>query len=282
VICDVWYVSVADISPLPSLLPSSLSPPLPHADTGATGGRSQVGDINAALDAEDEAALKARLEREEKQREEELEGLRKSVENTTELLATLDRTTGNSTARIRQLESELERLLSEGEVGTCVHVYVCMCTCACVCENANPSPLLPPPPHTHMSLSEQAMERDILIKRKTLEMLPSAAANIEKLQGICGASSAKLLQLAQEWEQHRRPLLDQIRTVQNTSGDRRAGCVEAYLCVFMCIYVYLCVFMCVCMCLVMCVCTCTPCVPRAMCVNLPHLLRTPSPADAKR
>ena len=70
------------------------------------------------------------------------------------------------------------------------------------------------------------MERDILIKRKTLEMLPNATANIAKLQGICGASSAKLLQLAQEWEKHRRPLLDQIRTVQNTSGDRRVRCKE--------------------------------------------------------
>ena len=73
----------------------------------------------------------------------------------------------------------------------------------------------------------QAMERDILIKRKTLELLPNATANITKLQEICGASSARLLQLAQEWERHRRPLLDQIRSLQNTSGDRRVR----YVCV---------------------------------------------------
>ena len=72
--------------------------------------------MNAALDAEDEAALKARLEKEERGREEELESLRQSVEDTTQKLALLDRTAGNSQARIRQLESELERLLAEGEV----------------------------------------------------------------------------------------------------------------------------------------------------------------------
>ncbi len=145
---------------------------------------NRFGDLSAELDREDEASLKARLEREEQEREEELEALARAVEATNQQLATLDRTKGDSLTRIRQLESELERLQALGE----------------------------------------AMEKEILIKKKTLELLPNATANIEKLQGICAASSARLQQLAQEWEVHRQPLIDKIRTVQNTSSDRRARC----------------------------------------------------------
>jgi len=100
--------------------------------------RDRFGELNAALDAEDEAALKERLEREEKEREEELENLRKSVEGTTELLSTLDRTSGNSTARIRQLESELEKLLAEGEVcRLCIYIYVWSAMVSVVCQCVN-------------------------------------------------------------------------------------------------------------------------------------------------
>ena len=65
-----------------------------------------------------------------------------------------------------------------------------------------------------------------MIKRKTLEMLPNATANIAKLQDICGASAARLLQLAQEWEAHRRPLIDTIRNIQNSNANRRQICKE--------------------------------------------------------
>ena len=81
-------------------------------------GKDRYGDLSAiaALDAEDESARIQRLEQEEGERAAELNSLRQSIEETTEKLAALDRTTGNSQTRIRQLESELERLLAEGEV----------------------------------------------------------------------------------------------------------------------------------------------------------------------
>jgi hypothetical protein len=145
---------------------------------------SRLAGAHADLDAEDAAARKERLEREDADREADLEALRQNVEKITQQLEVLGRTQGNGSARIRQLESELEGLLAKGEL----------------------------------------LESDILLKRKTLEMLPNAAANIAKLQEICGASGARLLQLAQEWERHRKPLVDQVREITNAGSDRRDKC----------------------------------------------------------
>ena len=145
---------------------------------------NRLNGLNAELDAEDIAARKERLEREEAEKEAELEQLREKVSTLTENINTLARTQGNSSARIRQLESELSQLLSTSDV----------------------------------------LEKDILLKRKTLEMLPNAQANITTLQDICGSSGARLLQLAQEWEKHRKPLIDQIREIQNSGSDRRDKC----------------------------------------------------------
>lgn len=77
-------------------------------------------------------------------------------------------------------------------------------------------------------LSEK-LEREIILKRKTLEMLPSAADNIgliylhffdhhriAKLQAICANSAKRLMQLAQEWEDHRRPLIESLRDIKSS------------------------------------------------------------------
>jgi hypothetical protein len=151
---------------------------------GGSGLGSRLAGAHADLDAEDAAARKERLEREDAEREADLETLRQNVEKCTQQLEILGRTQGNGSARIRQLESELEGLLAKGGL----------------------------------------LENDILLKRKTLEMLPNAAANIAKLQEICGASGARLLQLAQEWEKHRKPLVDQVREITNAGSDRRDKC----------------------------------------------------------
>lgn len=55
-------------------------------------------------------------------------------------------------------------------------------------------------------------------------MLPTAADNIAKLQTICSGSSARLMQLAQEWETHRRPLVDKLRDKKGAKAKRRAKC----------------------------------------------------------
>ena len=72
----------------------------------------------------------------------------------------------------------------------------------------------------------EALKRDVLVKEKTLEMLPRAAENIEKLQNICGDSSTRLLNLSAEWEKHRHPLLAKLREVKGTKGRRKERCKE--------------------------------------------------------
>ncbi len=119
-----------------------------------------------------------------KTREKELQYLRDDVIHVTDNVASTERKQINATSRIRQLETELEQLLTYGA----------------------------------------KYEREIMIKRKTLKMLPNATANIARLQDICGASAARLLQLAQEWESHRRQLIDTIRNIQNSNAIRRQIC----------------------------------------------------------
>ena len=57
--------------------------------------------------------------------------------------------------------------------------------------------------------------------KKILEMLPNAAENIEKLQGICAASGKRLMELGQEWESHRRGLIDRLRKPKGAKTERK-------------------------------------------------------------
>lgn len=157
------------------------------ANSGAGGNSFHAASTAAALgelDAEDLRIRQARLEEEEKARQDELEALRSELQASQASFEALERRQGNASSKIRQWESELAALLSEGE----------------------------------------NLEREITIKRKTLEMLPSATENISKLQGICGGSAKRLLQLAQEWETHRRPLLEKLRDVKSSKMQRRTKC----------------------------------------------------------
>lgn len=130
------------------------------------------------------AAKKAKQELEEKEREDEIEALKAQLAAASALVDALTRQRGDATNKVRQLESEVSSLHSSAE----------------------------------------EVERDILLKRKTLEMLPSAADNIAALQNICAASAKKLMQLAQEWETHRRPLIERLREVNSRKARRRAQC----------------------------------------------------------
>ena len=68
------------------------------------------------------------------------------------------------------------------------------------------------------------LEKEILLKRKILEMLPNAAENIEKLQNICAASGKRLMELGQEWETHRRALIDRLRKPKGAKTERKLKC----------------------------------------------------------
>jgi len=155
---------------------------------GSIGGGGSLGAaLNASLaglTAEDAEIRRQRLEAEEGERQQELEDLRNAAQVAQGNLDALERQQGNASSKIRQLDSELAALLNEGE----------------------------------------ALEKEIMIKRKTLEMLPSAAENIGKLQAICGGSAKRLMQLAQEWETHRRPLVDKLRGIKASKMQRRNKC----------------------------------------------------------
>ncbi|GFT93909.1 coiled-coil domain-containing protein 22 homolog [Nephila pilipes] len=58
------------------------------------------------------------------------------------------------------------------------------------------------------------------VKKCTLSLLPDAETNIEKLQAVIEASSQRLVSLANQWEQHRVPLIDQYRELRELSSRR--------------------------------------------------------------
>lgn len=158
---------------------------------GRKGGGGSSSNAAAALAAaaadltlQDATSRKARQEEEERRRQQELDELRAEVQVEAESLDAVTRQQGLHAAKVRQFESELSKLHTETD----------------------------------------GLEKEIIVKKKTLEMLPSAADNISKLQSICSASSARLMQLAQEWESHRRPLVEQLRDKKGSKARRRARC----------------------------------------------------------
>lgn len=48
-------------------------------------------------------------------------------------------------------------------------------------------------------------------RKRALDLLPNAEANLAKLQEIADASAARLVKHGQEWEQHRQPMLAKYR-----------------------------------------------------------------------
>lgn len=58
------------------------------------------------------------------------------------------------------------------------------------------------------------------VKECTLSLLPDAENNMEKLQALIDASSQRLISLANQWEQHRVPLIDQYRELKDACSQR--------------------------------------------------------------
>ena len=76
---------------------------------------------------------------------------------------------------------------------------------------------------TQLRLKKE-LETEYKLKKKTLDLLPNAEANIEKLKAICDSSSKRLLELAGEWEKHRVPLIEAIRDIKQGMGRRKGEC----------------------------------------------------------
>jgi hypothetical protein len=71
---------------------------------------------------------------------------------------------------------------------------------------------------------KKELEAEYKLKKKTLDLLPNAEANIEKLKTICDESGSRLLELASEWEKHRVPLIEAIRDIKQGMGRRKGEC----------------------------------------------------------
>ena len=70
------------------------------------------------------------------------------------------------------------------------------------------------------------MEKEIIIKKQTLELLPKAADNVRALTAECDEQSKHLSNLADEWEVHRAPLLERLNALQLLKSQRRQRCKE--------------------------------------------------------
>ncbi|XP_012945251.1 coiled-coil domain-containing protein 22 homolog [Aplysia californica] len=60
------------------------------------------------------------------------------------------------------------------------------------------------------------------VKKRTLDLLPEAEANIGKLQAVVDSSAQRLVTLAKQWESHREPLIQQYRELRQLHSQRES------------------------------------------------------------
>jgi hypothetical protein len=65
------------------------------------------------------------------------------------------------------------------------------------------------------------LEEEYLIKQRTLQLLDDVDGNKAKLQEICDKTASNLLKLANEWEQHRVPLINDYRKKKGAIAKRK-------------------------------------------------------------
>jgi len=77
-------------------------------------------------------------------------------------------------------------------------------------------------------LTEDAKKKELqdkyVVMKKTFDLLPDAENNIKQLQQISAASAQRLLELANEWEKHRVPLLDEYRELRDKNRNKKDEC----------------------------------------------------------
>jgi hypothetical protein len=70
------------------------------------------------------------------------------------------------------------------------------------------------------------LEGIALVKQKTLQMLPEADMHKKRLNALCQKSATQLLQLGQQWEKSRRPLVLTARRLKESSARRKIESVN--------------------------------------------------------
>ncbi|XP_041359094.1 coiled-coil domain-containing protein 22 homolog [Gigantopelta aegis] len=117
-------------------------------------------------------------EEQQKKREEEVETLKKEMEELTSRLEALDMEMKKFTASQAQMA---EQVLTE-------------------------------------TRKTQEKESNFRVKKQTLDLLPDAENNISKLQALVDASASRLVSLANQWEKHRAPLIEQYRELKSLNS----------------------------------------------------------------
>lgn len=64
------------------------------------------------------------------------------------------------------------------------------------------------------------LEDEYRVKKRTMDLLPNAEENIVKLEGLVGSSSDRLVKLGNKWEEHRRPLVEEYRSLREAQSSR--------------------------------------------------------------
>ncbi|XP_062577497.1 coiled-coil domain-containing protein 22 homolog [Saccostrea cucullata] len=114
----------------------------------------------------------------QKQREEELLGLKQDLESVNSRFDQLDLEVKKYNAGVKQMEEEI----------------------------------------TTQTRQNAEKEESYKVKKRTLDLLPEAETNIAKLQAIIDSSAQKLVTLANQWEKHRVPLIEQFRELKQLNS----------------------------------------------------------------
>ena len=143
---------------------------------------SEVGTVTRVNDV-GQSAEEREAEEEERRRtrEQQLTQLNTQLTDTSQTLAALDTRISSFSSSSRQLEAELLALAS----------------------------------------STTALEEAYKVKKRTLDLLPEAQKNESELRALVDASSARLLDLATEWETHRQSLLNRLRRAHALLQERK-------------------------------------------------------------
>lgn len=68
---------------------------------------------------------------------------------------------------------------------------------------------------------KKRIEEDFTVKKKTANMLLDKDKNIIEMENLCDMSTKKLLKLAEEWENHRKPLIEEYRTIKSEISTKK-------------------------------------------------------------
>ncbi|XP_077975450.1 coiled-coil domain-containing protein 22-like [Styela clava] len=68
--------------------------------------------------------------------------------------------------------------------------------------------------------SNKSVQEKVKLQKKTLQLLPDAEENIAKLEAMVEANKQKMINLGQQWDKHRIPLLDKYEELKEKSSQR--------------------------------------------------------------